>query len=58
MSKKLNEFPDFEGKKLMIALQKRGVECGGGANLNGLVAVVVGLINYMVVTKRLEDLDD
>lgn len=57
MTKKLSDFPSFEGKKLLIALQKRGQELIGSKNVDGLVAIVLGLVNHMVITKRLEDLE-
>ena len=55
MSKKLSQFEPFEGQKLMIELQQRGVALNGGPDIDGLVAVVIGLCNHLVSTKILKD---
>lgn len=54
MPKKLREIDDFPGLSLLLQVQARGKELAGEP-VNGLVAIILGLVEHMVKEGILKD---
>ena len=54
MPRKISDLDPFEGKEFLLRVQQEGIKIYGGTT-DGLVAIVLGLVNHLVKTGVLKD---